>query len=155
MNRTSFFVSIAALAATLSSPEVIAGTRIVVNFGSHPSAAVASKNEEQVAYLWEIATDGGKASHRIWALRGFARVVPQLARDNPDEVAKRLQAAMEVAEREEEKRLILSRLPAVRATDALTLALACLEDEALRSEAIEVTADLGEAMQDSHPQVRR
>jgi hypothetical protein len=37
----------------------------------------------------------------------------------------------------------------------LTLALSCLEQPVLRADAIEVTAALGEAMKDSHPQAAR
>ena len=105
--------------------------------------------------LWEIATQDQDAAHMIWALRAFARVLPQLAREQPDQVASRLQTAMSVAERDEDKRLILSRLPAVRSEVALTLALSCLEQAALRSDAIEVTAELGEAMKDTHPKAAR
>jgi HEAT repeat protein len=129
-----------------SSPVVReAGIRALTNW---PDATVADQ-------LWDIATKDQHAAHRIWALRAFARVMPQLARDQPDQVAARLQAAMGVARRDEEKGLILSRLPAVRSEAALTLALSCLEQPTLRADAIEVTASLGEAMKDTHPQAAR
>jgi HEAT repeat protein len=129
-----------------SSPAVReAGIRALTNW---PDATVADQ-------LWEIATEGQEAAHRIWALRAFARVLPQLAREEPEQVAARLQAAMNMAEREEDQRLILSRLPAVRSEVALTMALSSLENAALRSDAIEVTAELGEAMKDTHPKAAR
>jgi HEAT repeat protein len=122
-----------------------AGVRALTNW---PDATVADQ-------LWDIATQDPNAAHQTWALRAFARVLPQLAREQPDQVAARLEAAMNVAERETDKKLILSRLPAVRSEAALTLALSCLEKPALRSDAIEVTAELAEAMKDSHPQAAR
>jgi HEAT repeat protein len=122
-----------------------AGIRALTNW---PDATVADQ-------LWDIASQDQDAAHKIWALRALARVLPQLAREQPDQVATRLQAVMKLAEREEDKRLILSRLPAVRSEVALTLALSCLEQPALRADAVEATAELGEAMKDSHPQAAR
>jgi HEAT repeat protein len=122
-----------------------AGIRALTNW---PDASVADQ-------LWEIASNDQNRSHRIWALRAFARVLPQQAREQPDQVAAQLQAAMEAAGREEDKRLILSRLPAVRSEQALNLAMSCLLDVALRADAIEVTAELGEAMKESHPPAAR
>lgn len=122
-----------------------AGIRALTNW---PDSTVADQ-------LWEIVTQDPNATYKTWALRAFARVLPQLAREQPDQVATRLVAAMNVAERETEKKLILSRLPAVRSEEALTLTLTCLEQPALRPDAIEVTAELAEAMKDSHPQAAR
>ena len=148
LGRVGGAKALAAVQQAIKSPSPAvreAGIRALTNW---PDATVADQ-------LWEIATQDQDAAHMIWALRAFARVLPQLAREQPDQVASRLQTAMSVAEREEDKRLILSRLPAVRSEVALTLALSCLEQAALRSDAIEVTAELGEAMKDTHPKAAR
>jgi HEAT repeat protein len=122
-----------------------AGVRALTNW---PDATVADQ-------LWELVTQDPNAAHQTWALRAFARVLPQLAREQPDQVATRLEAAMNLAERDTDQKLILSRLPAVRSEGALTLALSCLEKPDLRADAIEVTTELAEAMKDSHPQAAR
>jgi HEAT repeat protein len=71
---------------------------------------------------------------KILALRGFVRLVPQ--QDAPD--AKKLDAlkeAMALAERNEEKRLVLSALGNVATIDALTLVTPNLDVPALKEEA--------------------
>ena len=148
LGRVGGAKALAAVQQAIKSPSPAvreAGIRALTNW---PDATVADQ-------LWEIATQDRDAAHVIWALRAFARVLPQLAREQPDQVASRLQTAMSVAEREEDKRLILSRLPAVRSEVALTLALSCLKQAELRSDAIEVAAELGEAMKDTHPKAAR
>ncbi len=101
--------------------------------------------------MWDIAENSDQSSHRIWALRGFARVIARRGRAEPQLTSDRLIAAMQLAERVEEKRLILSRLTAARVPASLDLAMSYVDDAELGPAAIESAAALGEAMKDTHP----
>ncbi len=71
---------------------------------------------------------------KVLALRGFVRLVPQ--QDAPD--AKKLDSltrAMDLADRKEEKRLVLSALGNVPTVDALTLVMSHLDNPDLKEEA--------------------
>jgi HEAT repeat protein len=113
-----------------------------------PDATVADE-------LLELARKEGKESHRIWALRGFVRVIARQGRDRPQQVYEGLHQAMLLSSRLEEQKLILSRLTAARVPSSLTLSLSFLTDDRLRSDAIETTVSLAEGMKDSHPKEAR
>ncbi len=134
-------------AALVSDHELVrdAAVRALSNW---PDASVADE-------LMEIARTAEQPSHRIWALRGFARVVGREAKEKPQETFLGLRDALALATRLEDKQLILSRLTAVRTPDALALALSLREDESVQREAIEAVASLAEGMKDSYPKESR
>jgi len=71
---------------------------------------------------------------KVLALRGFVRLVPQ--QDAPDATKlQSLQDAMTLADRDEEKRLVLSALGNVPTADALALVVSHLDNAALQEEA--------------------
>jgi HEAT repeat protein len=113
-----------------------------------PDASVADQ-------LRDLARHGDKPAHRIWALRGFVRVIAREGRAEPEKTWEGLREAMELATRVEDQRLVLSRMTATRVPQALELAVACLDDESLREEAIETALSLADAMKESHPAAAR
>jgi HEAT repeat protein len=128
------------------SPQVQdAGVRALANW---PDAGVAPG-------LLEIVQHGSKQSHRIWALRAYARVVAIPGRRPPPQTFNMLRQAMSLARRTEDKQLILSRLAAVRTPEALEMALSLTCDKALRGEATKTAAALAEALRTSHPAASR
>jgi len=119
-----------------------AGVRALSNW---PDASVAGE-------LLAVARNAQKESHRVWALRAFARVVPLPSERSTQATFTMLKQAMDLARRTENKRLVLSRLAAVRVPDSLALALSCVDDTVLRAEAVAAAAELAEGMKDSHPE---
>ncbi len=86
---------------------------------------------------------------KILALRGFVRLVPQ--QDAPD--AKKLDSlkeAMALADRNEEKRLVLSALGNVPTVDALALVTSHLDNPALKEEACLAAVAIAEKIASSH-----
>ena len=114
--------------------------------------ALANWPDDSVAEeMWDIAQDAEQPEHRIWALRGYARVIARRGRSNPEDTCHRLKQALDIAERVEDQQLILSRLTAARTPASLQLALSRIDDPLLKPSALEAAAALGEAMKDSHP----
>ena len=101
--------------------------------------------------MWEIAQSAEQKEHRIWALRGYARVIARRGRSDPEDTCERLKKALEIAERVEDKQLILTRLTAARTPASLELALSRIDDPQLKPSALDAAAALGEAMKDTHP----
>ena len=86
---------------------------------------------------------------KILALRGFVRLVP--LQDASD--AKKLESlkeAMALADRNEEKRLVLSALGNVRTADALALVTSRLNDPVLKEEACLAAVAIGEKIVSGH-----
>ena len=90
---------------------------------------------EVTADLLEIARAGTNEAHQVLALRGYVRLVRLPSERTPAETCEMLAAAMSLATRPDEKKLVLGGLAEVRHIDALMLADMCLGDETLRDEA--------------------
>ncbi|MEQ8836500.1 MAG: HEAT repeat domain-containing protein, partial [Lacipirellulaceae bacterium] len=69
--------------------------------------------------MWKLAKTAEQKEHRIWALRGFARVIARQGRSDPEGTCERLKEALAIAKRVEDKQLILSRLTAARTPASL------------------------------------
>jgi hypothetical protein len=104
-----------------------------------PDASVA-------ADLWQLAGEAAVPEQRIWALRGYIRVVTLPGARQPDETARMLEEAWRRATRDAERRLILQRLPAAPCPRALQLAMAQLEADTLRGDAVLAAAQLAESL---------
>jgi HEAT repeat protein len=89
----------------------------------------------------------GQKKHKVIALRGITRLMslPGVTR-NPEESLRLCRAMMEVAERPDEKRLVLGRLAELKDAGALELAAAQLKDPALRDEAASAVLRISTAM---------
>lgn len=86
---------------------------------------------------------------KVLALRGFVRLVPQ--QDAPD--AKKLESlreAMALADRDEEKRLVLSALGNVPTADALAVVASHLDNAALKEEACLAAVAIAERIGAGH-----
>jgi len=86
--------------------------------------------------LLALAKDAPSQTHQVLALRGYLRLVAATnARRAPAENLRMYRAAMEIARRNEERRMILSGLGDIRSADALVMILPFLKDENLREDA--------------------
>ncbi len=116
--------------------------------GNWPTVAVADE-------LLGIAKTGKKKSHRVWALRAYARLVA-LPNPRPANVTfVMLKQAMDLAERAEDKRLVLTRISAVPLPESLAFVVGYLERLDLEPEASAATARLAESLLGSHPEAAR
>ncbi len=113
-----------------------------------PDASVAEQ-------LLDLAQHADKESHRVWALRGYARVIARQGKEQPQLTADGLREVMQLAHRVEDKKLILSRVTAARVPDSLALTLSLIGDADLRTDAMEATVSLAEGMKESHPKEAR
>jgi len=85
--------------------------------------------------LLQIAQTGSEQTHRVLALRGYVRLVRLPSEREPAETLSMLQKAMTLAERPEEKRLVLAGIADVPHLDALRIIEPYVSEEMLRDEA--------------------
>ncbi len=86
--------------------------------------------------LKRLAKEAGKTTHRVLALRGTVRLTAASAATRKrEELLADYGTLMGMAERADEKRLVLGAVAKVEHMDALAMAKAYLQDEALRAEA--------------------
>ena len=104
---------------------VEAGIRGLCNW---PDASVAE-------WLLDLAREADMAAHRIWALRAYIRVVTLPSDRAEEETLAMLREGMELATRDEEQRLALSRAGAVRSIETLRWVMPFLDVPALAEEA--------------------
>jgi HEAT repeat protein len=113
-----------------------------------PDAAVAGQ-------LLRLAREADEPAHRIWALRGYVRVVTLPDARGAQQTVKLLQDAWQLATRDEERNLILQRLPAVVCTASLDMAVGKMRDPKLQTQAVAAAAQLAEALLPTEPQAAR
>lgn len=113
-----------------------------------PDATVADR-------LLVVARQGETAEYRSWAVRAVARVAPLPDGRPADQKFALLNEALRLAERSEDKQLILTRLAAVRVPEAVQLALAYCDDPQLGAAAQSTVVALAESMAATHPQLCR
>ncbi len=101
--------------------------------------------------LKAMVAEGDSEVHRVLAMRGCVRLLGLPSERTPEETVALYIEALELAARPEEKKQVLAGLAQVPAPAALEPMLACLDDEALRSEALIGALQLGEALMESHP----
>jgi HEAT repeat protein len=109
-----------------------AGLRGLCNW---PDASVAER-------LLSLAEEAKDSTHRVWALRALVRVI-SLPGPTPDaEKLAKLNKAMQLATRDEERALVLERAAAVRNVETLRFVLPYLDQPALAEAACKAVADL-------------
>lgn len=118
-----------------------AGYRSLANW---PDATVADE-------LLEIAKTSDVESYRIWALRAYARVVGLPSDRPPQQTFEMLNGALKMATRTDDKKLIISRLEAVRVPEALALLLSLAENAELADAALPAVFTLAKGLSQSHP----
>jgi len=108
-----------------------AGVRALSNW---PDASVADR-------LLDLARNAENESHATWALRAYIRVVTL-----PDQPYKKMLAqlkqAMELANRDDERRLAVSRAASARDVETLRWLLPLLEDESVKEQACRAIVEL-------------
>jgi hypothetical protein len=122
-----------------------AGYRALANW---PDDTVAAE-------LLEIAKTSDVPVYRIWSLRAFARVVALPGARPPQASFEMLTEAWELATRQEDKELIISRLAAVRVPEALRLLLSFVDRPELRDAAVPAVFTLAKGLSQSHPDLAR
>ena len=120
--------------AMLSSDAHIkaAGIRALCNW---PDASVADA-------LLDLAKNAADKTHATWALRAYIRVVTLPAGRPHDKTLALLKRALELAARDEEKRLVLSRAASARHIETVRWLLPYLDDAALSAEACRAIVEL-------------
>jgi HEAT repeat protein len=96
--------------------------------------------------LLKMAQNAPERSHKVLALRGYVRMAGLT--ENPTAMYVR---AMDLAERPEDKKLVLAGLGTAQSFEALQLAEIYLEDEALQAEAGLAIAQIAGRVRQSHP----
>ncbi|MEX2380836.1 MAG: HEAT repeat domain-containing protein, partial [Opitutales bacterium] len=86
------------------------------------------------------AAEASSATHRVLALRGFIRMVGLTGEGGSGDRVSMYSRALDLAERSEEKLLVIARLAELRSAEALRLVRAQLADDALR-DAAQVAAE--------------
>lgn len=101
--------------------------------------------------LLALAQESPDAKERILALRGYVRVAG-VDQDRPSwkDKLKMYQSAYALADRPDEKRLIISGLRNVKRPEAMKQLETCLEDEAVKTEAALAALDLGWDLRKNH-----
>jgi len=96
--------------------------------------------------LRDIAKSDAPAANRVLALRGYVRMASMPGKRPAADSVRLLGEALAMAERPEEKRMVLGALPAVACPEALALAEACRSDAALAAEADKAVARIRQAL---------
>ncbi len=119
-----------------------AGYRALANW---PDATVADE-------LFDIAKTSKVASYRVWALRAFARVVSLPGAFPPAQAFQKLESALQMAARTEDRQLIVTRLGAVRTPASLELLLSLLDDPALKNTVVPAVFSVAKGLSQTDPE---
>lgn len=113
-----------------------------------PNAGVADER-------FELACSGEQTFFRIWALRGYIRVVTLPGVRSADETLALLEPALDLDERPDEIRLILGRLPAVPPPRSLQIAVDHLDHAESGAEPVAAATKLAETFLPESPELAR
>lgn len=109
-----------------------AGIRAICNW---PDAGVAEE-------LLDLCQSAKQPSHRIWALRALVRVIALPGGRSDGEKLRILEQAMQLATRDDERKLILGRVAAVRQIETLRFVVPYLDNQELAADAGLAVVDL-------------
>lgn len=127
--------SLALIRAAVADGDAATRESGVRGLANWPDATVADE-------LLAIARSSPVELHRQWALRAFVRVVSLPGDAPPEQTLGRLQQAMSLARRDEDRGLVLERAAAVRTVESLRFVAAYLDDPALSSAACKAVVEL-------------
>lgn len=105
--------------------------------------------------LLEIARDHAVEAYRLWALRGYARVVALPHPRPAAETFRMLNEALQLASRREDRELFVARLAAVRVPESLERLLELLQEAELRDATVPAIFELAKGLSQSHPEQAR
>ena len=127
--------ALAAVQAALASDDAATYEAAVRAIANWPDPSVA-------AQLLKLSQTARGPNHRIWALRGFIRVIALPGKTPDAERLAMLKQAMPLATRDEERGLILERAAAVRTLATLQFVLPYLDEPALAEPACKAVVEL-------------
>lgn len=136
--------SLTAVRSAMESPNQAvrdAGHRALANW---PDASVAEA-------LLNVVKTSGVESYRISSLRAYARVVALPNARPPQKTFEMLADIMALAKRNEDRKLILSRMETVRVPEALAWLLSYLDHPELKDAAVPAVFTLAKGLSQSHP----
>lgn len=100
-------------------------------------------NKKVADDLLEIVKNSPSENYRIWALRAYVRVITMRESGPNLETLEKLKEAMELAERDDERRLIADRASAIRQVETVRWLLPMLDNPTLAREAGRSVTELG------------
>ena len=100
--------------------------------------------------LLDLAKTSDNAKHKILALRGFIRLIAR-SEAAADQKLAMCKEAMNLAQRDEEKKLVLGALGGVPLADALAIVVPHLDAGAMKDEASAAAVSIAEKIAGSHP----
>jgi len=103
--------------------------------------------------LIEVARNASDATHRVLALRGYIRLAGMKGQRSAKQTVDMFEKAMEMADRAQEKRMILSGLSNVPHVDALRLARSAMDEKGLRAEAQSASLSIARAISGLHSEI--
>lgn len=117
-------------------------------------ALCESRDPELLPDLLALARDAGEANLRALAVRGYVRLATdeENSKFTVSQRAGLLKQVLAVANRVEDKRLILARLAGVPDVEALKLAVPLLDDAALQGEAAQAITQIAAALAGAQPE---
>ena len=128
-----------ALSAAVKDPNEAVQDAAVRTLSEWPDPAAAET-------LLQLARTAAKPAHKVLALRGYVRLAAQTK--NPTAMYVR---AMQLAERPDDKKLVLGGLGGADSADALTLVERYLTDERLQTEAGAAAVQIADRLRQSDP----
>jgi HEAT repeat protein len=100
-------------------------------------------NKKVADGLLEIVKEAPQENYRVWALRAYIRVIT-MRESRPDlDTLARLKEAMDLAERDDERKLIANRASAIRHVETLRWLVPMLDEAALVDDASRSIVELG------------
>ncbi|MBE7558321.1 hypothetical protein HS125_05010 [bacterium] len=115
-----------------------------------PPCAPSNGTTPAPRHLYQVAKSDAGTSRKVLALRGFIRQAGMEGKTDPQGTVRRLQEAMDMAIRDEERRMVLAELAKIPDPAALAVVLKYTESESLGSEAIAAAMDIVEPIAGSH-----
>jgi HEAT repeat protein len=144
------------LLGVVGGAKALQGVAAAARQGSDPVQDAATRvlgqwmSPEVAPVLLELAkAEDGK--YKIRALRGYIRIVRQFGSLPEDERLAMCRTAFELAERDDEKRLVLDAATRVPSLAGLQFVSAYLDDAGLRQAASEATVSIAEKLVNSQP----
>ena len=98
----------------------------------------------------ELARTAKNATLKVLAIRGYVRLAAQQAA-TPAKRVESLKSAMALADRDDEKRLVLSALASIPAPESLALVISCVDSPTLKEEACLAAVMIAMKIVKSHP----
>lgn len=104
--------------------------------------------------LLEVAKTAPQAKYRVRALRGYIRIARQFVVPDPQRAAM-CRAALDAAERDTEKKLVLKVIERYPSVDMLKVAVEAAKDPELKDAAVEVALEMAKKLGNKAPEVKQ